>query len=121
VGSQTLEPGLRSTADVARELGLTYRQLDYWDLSELLVPTQRADGTGTKRGYSDLDVAKLRLLIQLWRGGFSLSRIRRAFAGGAPAVSKLIEQLDREIDQARELLAEVEAIDGEGTWKRRRK
>lgn len=53
--------GLLSTRDVAVEVGVSYRMLDYWArCSALLAPTVNANGSGSARGYSEEDVERLR-------------------------------------------------------------
>jgi DNA-binding transcriptional MerR regulator len=59
--------------------GLTYRQLDYWARTELLVPSiTNARGSGTQRRYSYHDVLELKVISELLTAGLSLSSARRA-------------------------------------------
>ena len=57
--------------------GITYRQLDYWARTELVVPTVRsASGSGTQRLYSFRDVLVLKIVKRLLDTGVSLQQIR---------------------------------------------
>lgn len=46
----------------AREVGLTFRVLDYWVRNDVFRPTVEATGSGTRRMYSPALVPKLRTL-----------------------------------------------------------
>ena len=59
--------------------GITYRQLDYWARTGLVVPTVRdAPGSGTARLYSFKDVLLLKIIKRLLDAGVSLQQIRTA-------------------------------------------
>ena len=59
--------------------GITYRQLDYWARTELVVPTVRsAGGSGTQRLYSFKDILVLKVVKRLLDTGVSLQNIRVA-------------------------------------------
>ena len=59
--------------------GITYRQLDYWARTELVVPSVRgAHGSGTQRLYSFRDILVLRIVKRLIDTGVSLPNIRAA-------------------------------------------
>jgi DNA-binding transcriptional MerR regulator len=59
--------------------GITYRQLDYWARTGLVVPSVRdASGSGTHRLYSFRDVLVLRVVRKLLEAGVSLQNIRAA-------------------------------------------
>lgn len=85
----TREPELGYRApQVCKLVGITYRQLDYWARTDLIVPTlQRASGSGTQRLYSFTDVVQLKVIKRLLDAGMSLKKIRSA-------VEILREQLD---------------------------
>ena len=52
--------------------GITYRQLDYWARTDLVVPTVRsASGSGTQRLYSFRDVLVLKIVKRLLDTGVS--------------------------------------------------
>ena len=71
--------GFRSP-QVCKGVGITYRQLDYWDRSGLLGPSlQVASGSGTQRLYTFQDVVTLRVIKRLKDAGTSLHKIRSAF------------------------------------------
>jgi DNA-binding transcriptional MerR regulator len=59
--------------------GITYRQLDYWARTDLVVPTVRgAHGSGSQRLYSFKDILVLRVVKRLLDTGVSLQNIRVA-------------------------------------------
>ena len=59
--------------------GITYRQLDYWARTELVVPTIRgATGSGSQRLYSFKDILVLKVVKRLLDTGVSLQNIRVA-------------------------------------------
>jgi DNA-binding transcriptional MerR regulator/predicted RNase H-like HicB family nuclease len=68
------------SADVARKLvGISYRQLDYWDKTNLLRPSIRqARGKGSRRIYSFEDLVELRVIARLMTVGISLPAVRKA-------------------------------------------
>ncbi len=60
-------------------VGITYRQLDYWARTELVVPTLRsARGSGSQRLYSFTDLLVLKVVKRLLVAGVSLQNIRVA-------------------------------------------
>ncbi|MGH3794219.1 MAG: MerR family transcriptional regulator [Pseudonocardiaceae bacterium] len=59
--------------------GITYRQLDYWARTSLVVPSIRgASGSGSQRLYSFKDVLVLKVVKRLLDTGVSLQNIRAA-------------------------------------------
>ena len=64
-------------AVACKAAGITYRQLDYWARTDLVVPTVRgASGSGTQRLYSFRDVLVLKIVKRLLDTGVSLQQIR---------------------------------------------
>lgn len=60
-------------------VGITYRQLDYWARTGLVVPSVRgASGSGSQRLYSFKDVLVLKVVKRLLDAGVSLQNIRLA-------------------------------------------
>jgi DNA-binding transcriptional MerR regulator len=60
-------------------VGITYRQLDYWARTALVVPSVRdASGSGTSRLYSFRDLVVLKVVKRLLDAGVSLQNIRKA-------------------------------------------
>ncbi|MEV1290923.1 MerR family transcriptional regulator [Pseudonocardia sp. NPDC049635] len=60
-------------------VGITYRQLDYWARTGLVVPSIRgAAGSGSQRLYSFKDVLVLKIVKRLLDAGVSLQNIRIA-------------------------------------------
>ncbi|MTE24412.1 MULTISPECIES: MerR family transcriptional regulator [Microbacterium] len=72
------EMGYRG-AVAAKAAGITYRQLDYWARTELVLPTIRgAQGSGSQRLYGFRDILVLKLVKRLLDTGISLQQIRVA-------------------------------------------
>ncbi|MGD1011918.1 MAG: MerR family transcriptional regulator [Acidimicrobiales bacterium] len=64
---------------VCNIVGITYRQLDYWDRTGLSRPSLApARGSGTQRLYSYRDLLELKVIKQLLDGGVNLRQARRA-------------------------------------------
>ena len=59
--------------------GISYRQLDYWARTGLVVPSVRdASGSGSQRLYSFRDIVVLKVVKRLLDAGVSLQNIRKA-------------------------------------------
>ena len=70
--------GYRGPA-VAKIVGISYRQLDHWTSTGLVVPGVRnADGSGSQRLYAFEDIVRLKVIKRLRDAGVSLQRIRKA-------------------------------------------
>ena len=66
----------KKAAEIA---GITYRQLDYWARTGLVVPEVRtAGGSGTQRLYSFRDILLLKVVKRLLDAGIALRQIRIA-------------------------------------------
>lgn len=74
----TVTPGF--SAEIARRIvGISYRQLDYWDKTALLRPSiKQARGKGSRRVYSFEDLVELRVIARLLAIGLSLPAVRKA-------------------------------------------
>ena len=60
-------------------VGITYRQLDYWARTSMVVPSIRgAAGSGSQRLYSFKDILVLKIVKRLLDTGISLHNIRVA-------------------------------------------
>ena len=60
---------------------ISYKQLHYWDKTNLVKPSiTAADGTGSKRVYSFVDLVCLRVTAKLKAEGISLQKIRKSIA-----------------------------------------
>jgi DNA-binding transcriptional MerR regulator len=67
----------RKTAEI---VGITYRQLDYWARTDLLVPSlAEARGSGSRRLYSYRDLLELKIIKTLLDAGLKLESVRQAF------------------------------------------
>lgn len=72
------ETGYRGPT-ASKAAGITYRQLDYWARTGLVVPSMRgAQGSGTQRLYSFRDILVLKVVKRLLDTGVSLQQIRTA-------------------------------------------
>jgi DNA-binding transcriptional MerR regulator/predicted RNase H-like HicB family nuclease len=85
------------SADVARRaVGITYRQLDYWDKTGLVRPSiKQARGKGSRRVYSFEDLVELRVIAQLLRIGVPLAAVRRAARYVRQHFAELVRPLAR--------------------------
>ena len=60
-------------------VGITYRQLDYWARTGLLVPSiSAARGSGSQRRYSYTDLVQLKVIKRLLDASVSLQAARKA-------------------------------------------
>lgn len=60
-------------------VGITYRQLDYWARTKLVVPSiTEATGSGSARRYSYEDVLELKVIKKLLDAGIALQTARKA-------------------------------------------
>jgi predicted RNase H-like HicB family nuclease len=70
-----------NTKTVSRVIGVTARQLGYWDKTGLVKPSiAQAEGYGTRRLYSFLDLVQIRTAKALRDQGVSLQKIRQCVA-----------------------------------------
>src|SRR5262245_24267390 len=68
-----------SGPQVCEVVGITYRQLDYWDRTDLLKPSlSAAHGSGTQRRYSYRDLVQLKIIKGLLDAGVKLQAARKA-------------------------------------------
>lgn len=68
------------SSEIARRLvGVTYRQLVYWDTTGLIRPSiEKAKGRGSRRVYSFEDLVELRVIQRLLAAGVTLKTVRKA-------------------------------------------
>lgn len=72
------EHGYRG-AVACQAAGISYRQLDYWARTGLVLPSIRtASGSGTARLYSFTDILVLKIIRRFLDAGVSLQNIRKA-------------------------------------------
>lgn len=72
------ETGYRGPV-ACKAVGITYRQLDYWDRTGMISPSIRcAKGSGSHRLYSFRDILVLKVIKRLQDTGVSLQQIRVA-------------------------------------------
>lgn len=60
--------------------GLTYRQIDYWTTTGIVVPFKASAGKGSRREYSFKDLVQLRVAKRLRAEGISLQKLRKSLA-----------------------------------------
>ncbi len=76
--TQLADEGYRAP-QVCNLVGITYRQLDYWARTGLIVPSiSAAHGSGSQRRYSFGDIVQLKVVKRLLDAGMSLKKIRSA-------------------------------------------
>ena len=67
-----------SGPEVCKIVDITYRQLDYWDRTDLLKPSLTpAHGSGTQRSYSYRDLLQLKVIKGLLDAGVRLQTARK--------------------------------------------
>ena len=67
-----------SSKEVCKIIGITYKQLDYYDRTDFVKPSiTGADGYGTRRMYSFDDLMKLKVIKKLIEAGISLQKLRK--------------------------------------------
>ncbi len=89
-----------NTKAVCSVIGITPRQVQYWDETDFIKPTIRqATGHGSSRLYSFLDLVQMRVAKALLDGGVSLQKIRKS-----------LEFLRAHVPQVKSPLAEMRFI-----------
>jgi len=90
---QGREVGFPSTS-ACRIVGVTPRQIQYWDEIGLVKPAARAAaGRGTRRRYSFLDLLRLSVVRALIERGLSPRNIRKSLAVLREACPKVLDPL----------------------------
>jgi DNA-binding transcriptional MerR regulator len=75
----TNDAGSFSGKQACEIVGISYRQLDYWDRQGVVCPSlSAAHGSGTQRRYSYRDLVRLRMVKQLLDAGVQLKNARKA-------------------------------------------
>jgi len=73
-----IDEGFRAPT-VAKIVGISYRQLDYWARTKLVEPSlRRAEGSGSMRLYGFSDIVQLKVVKRLLDTGISLHKVRLA-------------------------------------------
>jgi DNA-binding transcriptional MerR regulator len=68
-----------TATEAARIAGISYRQLDYWDRTELISPSAaEAHGSGSRRSYSHRDLIDLCIVKAMLDANIALSAVRTA-------------------------------------------
>lgn len=79
VSEQTENNAGYRAPQVCSLVGITYRQLDYWARTGLILPSvQAAKGSGSQRLYGFGDIVQLKVVKRLLDAGMSLKKIRTA-------------------------------------------
>jgi DNA-binding transcriptional MerR regulator len=64
--------------EACKIIGITYKQLDYYDRTDFLKPSiSGAGGYGTRRMYDFNDLLQLKVIKKLLEAGISLQKIRK--------------------------------------------
>lgn len=67
-----------SSNEVCKIIGITYKQLDYYDRTDFIKPSiNRAGGYGSRRMYNFDDLMKLKIIKKLIEAGISLQKLRK--------------------------------------------
>jgi hypothetical protein len=56
---------LHSSTYAVQCTGLTYRRLSYWEAKKAIVPAQPPEGSGSRIGWSDDDIARLQVIASV--------------------------------------------------------
>ncbi len=82
------------SASACRVVGITPRQVQYWDEIGLVKPSTRpAAGRGTRRRYSFLDLVRLSVVRELIDRGLTPRKIRRSLAVLREASPRVLDPL----------------------------
>jgi DNA-binding transcriptional MerR regulator len=69
-----------SGTQTAKVVGISYRQLDYWARTDLILPSLTdAAGSGSRRLYSYNDLLELKAIKKLLDAGIKLEQVRKVF------------------------------------------
>lgn len=80
--------------EVARIIGISYRQIQYWDSSGFIRPSYRR--RGRFRSYTFGDLILLRVAKELRSSGYSIQKLRRVIAVLSGLVARApTDQLDQ--------------------------
>lgn len=86
-----------NTKAISRIIGLSIRQIDYWDRTHFIKPSvNEASGYGSTRLYSFNDLVQLKVAKTLMDKGLSLQKIRKAISylkKNMPEVEKPLSEL----------------------------
>jgi DNA-binding transcriptional MerR regulator len=67
-----------SSVEACKIIGITYKQLDYYDRTDFIKPSVNgAGGYGSRRMYSFSDLMKLKVIKKLMEAGISLQKLRK--------------------------------------------
>lgn len=82
------------SASVCRIVGLTARQIQYWDETGLVKPSASpATGRGSRRLYSFLDLVRLSVVRRLLEHGLTAQKIRRSLSCLREAYPEVLDPL----------------------------
>ena len=91
----------RRTAEI---VGISYRQLDYWALTDLIRPSLvDAAGSGSRRQYSYRDLLELKVVKSLLDAGIKLEQVRHVF-------NYLREQLGEDVATANIVISGTKSV-----------
>jgi DNA-binding transcriptional MerR regulator len=82
------------TRTVCRVVGITARQVQYWDEIGLVKPSAwPASGRGSRRAYTFLDLVRLSVVRRLIEHGLPPGKIRRSLAALREVVPEVLDPL----------------------------
>ena len=90
---------LRTSLEVTRALGISYRMLDYWCRTGLV--EGHDVGSGLRRHFDDADFERLKFVVDLQRAGVAFDRIRLAL-DDRHALAALVSDLEKAAQKARD-------------------
>ncbi|MXW94565.1 MAG: MerR family transcriptional regulator [Acidimicrobiaceae bacterium] len=91
-------------------VGITYRQLDYWARTDLVVPSvARAAGSGSRRLYSYANLLELKVIKRLLDSGIKLEKVRSIFEYMRSELREDVSRANLVIDGSNVVCARSEA------------
>ncbi len=94
-----------SSNEVCKIVGITYKQLDYYDRTDFIKPSVNgAGGYGSRRMYNFNDLMKLKIIKKLIEAGISLQKLRKT--------KKYLDDYDNQHESNNSLLEQTLISDG---------
>ena len=94
-----------SSSEVCKIVGITYKQLDYYDRTNFIKPSVNgAGGCGSRRMYNFNDLMKLKIIKKLIEAGISLQKLRKT--------KKYLDDYDNQHESNNSLLEQTLISDG---------
>lgn len=100
-----------STHELAKRIGVTYRQLNYWSKLGYLIPDGNVSGIGNQQWFSGWQIAKATLMADLVQAGVSAHKANAMASGERVAISAL----DRALTACKVRLLDGDSVVSGGT------